>query len=113
MLFNSAASIQGADTNEPQNFALDSMGYYFTIEILNRIYNDSLLDPESADYKKMHGEVSNAVSFYFRLGLKAKLCVSKYDGLEKSYHCDSVFLEFSLLMNSSCLQLLLFLLIFS
>ncbi|KAG7325892.1 hypothetical protein KOW79_010817 [Hemibagrus wyckioides] len=55
------ASIQGADTNEPQNFALDSMGYYFSIEIMNRIYNDSLLDPESADYKKMHGEVSTAL----------------------------------------------------
>ncbi|KAK3525363.1 hypothetical protein QTP86_031085, partial [Hemibagrus guttatus] len=56
-----SASIKDADTMETETLALDSMNYYFTIEIMNRIYNNSLLDPESADYKKMHGEVSGAL----------------------------------------------------
>lgn len=55
--------------------SLDSLGYYFTMEIMNRVYNDSLLDPKSPDYQKMYSEVSNAVSLHFRLVFKAKLCV--------------------------------------
>lgn len=61
--FHSAVPAKGADAQKPEKMAApNSLAYYFNIEIMNRIYNDSLLDPESLDYKKMHLEVSNAVS---------------------------------------------------
>lgn len=45
-----------------------SFTYDFTMDVTNRIYNHSLLNPESRDYKMMYEEVSSAVSdfSYFR-----------------------------------------------
>ncbi|KAF7686476.1 hypothetical protein HF521_015838 [Silurus meridionalis] len=40
--------------------AEDTFNYNFSFEIMNRIYNNSLQDPQSEDYKNMYKEVSSA-----------------------------------------------------
>lgn len=66
MLFKTAASAEGANLKKPETLAADALSYYFSFEIMNRIYSTSLMDPNSPDYKKMYSEVSNAVSVHFR-----------------------------------------------
>lgn len=66
MLCHTAASAESANLETSQKLAADyEFDYYFTIEIMNRIYNDSLTDPDSPYYKMMYSEVSGAVSVHF------------------------------------------------
>lgn len=65
MLFKTAASADGANMKKSEKLAVESLSYYVSFEIMNRIYNTSLLDPDSPDYKKMYSEVSNVVSVHF------------------------------------------------
>ncbi|KAM9434627.1 uncharacterized protein Hap1MRO34_002391 [Clarias gariepinus] len=56
-----SASAESADIKKPETLVVDSLSYYFSIEIMNRVYNDSLQDSNSPDYKRMFNEVSGAV----------------------------------------------------
>lgn len=66
MVFNVTGSAESVNVKQLETLAsVDGFSYYFTFEIMNRNYSDSLLDPESPAYKKMYSEVSTAVSVHF------------------------------------------------
>lgn len=63
IIFPSAGSAEGASLVTLKAANSDpSVTYDFSIDITNRVYDDSLLDPESQGYKTMYDEVSSAVS---------------------------------------------------
>lgn len=71
MLFDTSGSAESFNVKKSETPTfVDAFSYYFTIEILNRVYNDSLMNPDSPDYEKMQSEVIDTVSvrflFYFK-----------------------------------------------
>ncbi|KAK2864737.1 hypothetical protein Q7C36_003891 [Tachysurus vachellii] len=98
-VFMMTASAEGVIIKEAAMFtSLDSVGYYFTMEIMNRVYNNSLLDPKSPDYQKMYNEVSSAL--YSIYGSPNSPTKPSYQGVqEMSFRNGSVIAESTVTFN--------------
>ncbi|KAF5893910.1 mucin-1-like, partial [Clarias magur] len=95
-----SASAESADIKKPETLVVDSLSYYFSIEIMNRVYNDSLQNPNSADYKRMFNEVSGAV----RAAYGCPTCANNeaYQGVtDMNFRKGSVIADFIALFKGS------------
>ncbi|XP_051949388.1 mucin-1 isoform X2 [Xyrauchen texanus] len=49
----------------PQNYSMPTYSFFLSMEITNRVFNDSLLNPATKDYKQMYAEVAGALNIIY------------------------------------------------
>ncbi|XP_051527257.1 mucin-1 [Myxocyprinus asiaticus] len=49
----------------PKNYSMPTYSFFLCMEITNRVFNDSLLNPATKDYKQMYAEVAGALNIIY------------------------------------------------